>query len=556
MSLGEDELSTLEVGIHLMVFYHDDVHYHERVLLWKAGGASYGVVTPDLDVFVEDFTDAGVVGVTRCGSDLRLPAGLPGPAYRFEEHPSRDMMRGWIFAGREAVAEHLLRREVPNVDVVLWRGRREPLRDFLGLAEGVVMPPVEYTPRRITWHPTVRGGVTLPVAGAVAGVAGTALTADGAADRGTAVVADGEARGDTGDLETGLARTARGASAASALRPRPARVVAPPPGAGVLSAVDDAGEAGGGVGGLPGVLSGGLWLASEPMDGIEIGTEVTLPARAFIGGTRAIVPRRDGLFLCAEYVQMADAPDYARARREIFRPPAEVPPITAAAATGAAATAAATGAASEVRPGDFGATVDLFRGAITPAVVDGDKEDLRTLAVTYDEQGERWRSWREVAAVLYADTFPDFPVEGPRTMLWIVRSFAKEGLDPVTWLERHLSLKKFSDTDRSVHELRVLAEVMRLAGSYDQLNLASLACMEMIARRWQLILEAHHHDPLAPNYEAAEAFTSISRSRSGVAPMLAQYVAKVLKDDADVEKQRGKVREMKTAAPKRGAGRQ
>ena len=137
-------------------------------------------------------------------------------------------------------------------------------------------------------------------------------------------------------------------------------------------------------------------------------------------------------------------------------------------------------------------------------------------------------------------------------MLRTCRGFAKVDLDPVAWLERHLSVERFSNTDRSVHELRFLAGVMRLAGSYDQLNLASLACMERIAWRWQLLLRTHRHDPLAPEHEAAGASTSTSRSR-GVAPVLTQHVAGELNDDTDVEKQRGKVLEIKTVAPKRGA---
>ena len=74
--------------------------------------------------------------------------------------------------------------------------------------------------------------------------------------------------------------------------------------------------------------------------------------------------------------------------------------------------------------------------------------------------------------------FSDFHVECPRTVQWAVQGFAREGHDPVTWLEKTLAVKRFSETDRSVQTLRNIAEVLRLAGCYDQLNFGGLACMK------------------------------------------------------------------------------
>ena len=65
----------------------------------------------------------------------------------------------------------------------------------------------------------------------------------------------------------------------------------------------------------------------------------------------------------------------------------------------------------------------------------------------------------------------------------------------MTWLEKTLAVKRFCETDRSFYELRVVAEVLRQAGCYDQLNRGGLACMGALMRRWQLLWEAHNRDP-------------------------------------------------------------
>ena len=120
-----------------------------------------------------------------------------------------------------------------------------------------------------------------------------------------------------------------------------------------------------------------------------------------------------------------------------------------------------------------------------------EREEARTLAVEYDSHGERFKSWRIATSEMVTDEFPDFPVEGPRTMQWLAKFFVREGKTPTQWLDGHLAAKRYQDSDRAVHELKSLARIMETGGSYDQLNLASLGSFELVARRWQLILEAH-----------------------------------------------------------------
>ena len=192
----------------------------------------------------------------------------------------------------------------------------------------------------------------------------------------------------------------------------------------------------------------------------------------------------------------------------------------------------------------------LAKLAGAPQKLDEESEELRVMPVRFDEHGERHRQWREVCAGLQEDGFDDgWPVPGPRTVLWLCKTFSKAGLTPTQWVERFLSTAKWSDTDRSAHELRSLARYIETGGTYDQLNLASLASYEMMARRWQVIMEAHADDPTRPDYEAATYITGAYLEQAGVAPNLRSHVAKEMRDAAEVKKQLGKVRELKGEKP-------
>ena len=101
----------------------------------------------------------------------------------------------------------------------------------------------------------------------------------------------------------------------------------------------------------------------------------------------------------------------------------------------------------------------------------------------------------------------------------------------------------YQPSDRSQFELRCPAEILELAGCYDQLGLASLAWVETLCRRWQMILDAHARNPLAPNCEASEFYSGSRRGRHGIAPMLSAHVAKIMKDEREIDKQRSKARD-------------
>jgi hypothetical protein len=142
---------------------------------------------------------------------------------------------------------------------------------------------------------------------------------------------------------------------------------------------------------------------------------------------------------------------------------------------------------------------------------------------------------------------PDDPVE-LFTMTAEVMGFAVFlGLTPAQWLEKYFGRHKYTDSDRAQHEMRVLARVFEYAVSYDQINVASLASFEILAWRWQLLLTAHEANPLSPDYGGSEHLDPLGVSEGGVAPQLQRTVAKQMKDDAEVQTQRSKARELRSA---------
>eukprot|EP00435_Cladocopium_sp_Y103_P039377 s2017_g10.t1 len=83
---AEQALSRCQPGQRLAVWYNDDDVYHERVLVWRVDGKSWYVLTPDKDLYVEDFSGLGENGPVSFkvkDDDFRYWSRLGKPVYRF-----------------------------------------------------------------------------------------------------------------------------------------------------------------------------------------------------------------------------------------------------------------------------------------------------------------------------------------------------------------------------------------------------------------------------------------------------------------------------------------
>ena len=185
-------------------------------------------------------------------------------------------------------------------------------------------------------------------------------------------------------------------------------------------------------------------------------------------------------------------------------------------------------------------------------------DDLRTLSITYDGRGERSREWGTSVLEITETTFEDWPLEGPRTCLWLLAAIRRQGFTPMSrhsWWRASLGL---CITDPGVEDHALLSDLFESALWYDGLNLGELLCFEKLARRYQL-WEEFHKDSLRRSMaktdhsshldgEERELFMGerFSRNTALVSPSLQSHIAEKLKERAAIQKERRKAQEERT----------
>ena len=166
-------------------------------------------------------------------------------------------------------------------------------------------------------------------------------------------------------------------------------------------------------------------------------------------------------------------------------------------------------------------------------------EDVRTLEVRYGFNGERQRSFRESVKELVMTEFEDFPLQ-PRTTLDYVRAVASVAESATAQHHIWVNSSGIPAGDRSVYEDQVLARILDEALCYDSLNMANLACIELVCRRRQLIADAHAAAPGAPSYLGAEHYLGETYKQGGgiVVPALTDHVSRKMQAQAQILKEK------------------
>lgn len=279
------------------------------------------------------------------------------------------------------------------------------------------------------------------------------------------------------------------------------------PGSGAVDAVD---------GGTPKnakivrpAVGDSVWLASEPLGGLELGQEVSLNEETDVQcGDRVALAFRQGEYVKVEMVRITEAADYAQRRRALF------------------AASSDDKEASGSKP------------------VDSDDSEVRTLWVDFDEHGERFKRWRDVVKESFTPTFEEKPLEGPATALHLIKHSERHGGDPRLWLQLWCRTKHIEPTDRVHHELKVLTDCLFYAGTFDQLNIPALVSLEVGCRRIQAIVDTYSH-PSKPSWENAKIFSGQGTPEDIVSPIFRTYAAKKNKDELELLQARQKVSELK-----------
>ena len=222
-----------------------------------------------------------------------------------------------------------------------------------------------------------------------------------------------------------------------------------------------------------------------------------------------------------ELVRVEEATGYAERRRALFGVPHTAPPQDSI--------------LNRIKPGkkeDSGESAS--------------SEEVRTLWVDFDDQGERHKRWREVVTESYTPAYDEKPLEGPLTALHVMKHMERHGGDPRQWLGVWARTKHIEPTDRVYHELKVLTDCLYFSGTFDQVNIPALMGQEVVCRRIQAVVDAYMN-PSRPSWENAKVFSGMGAPEDIISPSFRTYATKRNKDELELLQARIKVRELRGA---------
>ena len=241
-----------------------------------------------------------------------------------------------------------------------------------------------------------------------------------------------------------------------------------------------------------------------------------------------------------------------------------VPPIAGAPGAGGAAAAAPAGAvpnlaggpgpvAPAAAPANAAGGLRGLMGALN-ANAAADPGDARTLPITRDVEGLRFKEFREAATNSHPVAFEDWPIGGPRTVKHVLTAMLDSGGSALAHHQAWRTACKFQPSDPAAIEHESWCRVLQVMATYDQLDTTNLASAELIARAIQRI-EEKWKTKLAAVDDAGESSLFMgasggSRVGSVVSPKLTEWVGAEMHKEAAVAKERRKAREERTLARK------
>ena len=124
---------------------------------------------------------------------------------------------------------------------------------------------------------------------------------------------------------------------------------------------------------------------------------------------------------------------------------------------------------------------------LIPRVGLSDPTDARVLKVRYDANNVCFREFRDSVEQCSEFVWSDFAVNGPRTLLWVLRFCLTNGGSPTGMHHQWRHLGKLTSNDVGVSQHETLCKIIELGVCYDQLNGSELASFETVARGIQMI---------------------------------------------------------------------
>ena len=181
-------------------------------------------------------------------------------------------------------------------------------------------------------------------------------------------------------------------------------------------------------------------------------------------------------------------------------------------------------------------------------------EDVRTLGISRDVDGNRFKEFRDAVQEAKPCEFSDWPIAGPRTTKYVISQMLDHGGSPLGHHQAWRVACKLQPSDGPAQEHEAWSRVLQAMMTYDQLDVSNLASAELVVRALQKIEERHKHKLVSADDggEAALFMGSSGGSRAGciISPKLTEWVGSELQKEALVAKERRKAREERALSRK------
>ncbi|CAK0810486.1 unnamed protein product, partial [Prorocentrum cordatum] len=198
-------------------------------------------------------------------------------------------------------------------------------------------------------------------------------------------------------------------------------------------------------------------------------------------------------------------------------------------------------------------------GGLGAAAAAAAPADARIQPVTHDLQGQRRADYRSAVMNMTEGAFPDWPVRGPRTALWVLKFMEAHGGTPTGRHSRWLAETRSQGLEPGVDEHERACRTLERMVIYDQLNVANLASGEMLARAVQL-QEERYRGRVAPAADSGSLDARVLlgtdqlRGNACVAPTLQDHIKDELTKMNAYRKEQRKAREERDLARKSKKG--
>lgn len=151
--------------------------------------------------------------------------------------------------------------------------------------------------------------------------------------------------------------------------------------------------------------------------------------------------------------------------------------------------------------------------------------------------------FRVAVAMLTESEWSDWPLEGPRTLAWLLKFIAQNYGSSTVRLSRFPAERRLTYADVTVSEQFSIMQVLELAIVVDQVQASELACFELAARRAQMA-ELKHRSRFLPGgsgggkggadpYADTHLYMGVAGTRGmlAVLPSLEKFVSADLKEE-------------------------